>query len=102
MQNLGLLGTLGKQLASARVGVKPKVVEVSVQTVELPVAEPVVVAEPFLSVSESVEVAPQSTSPVEEAPEEAPEEVTAEPSEEQCASTPAPASTASSHTEESS
>ena len=64
-----------------------------VAVVEVPTVKP----EPFLSVSESVEVAPQSTSLVEE--EAA---VTEAPSEEQCASLPAPASTASSHTESSS
>lgn len=66
----------------------------AVAVVEVPVVAP----EPFLSVSESVEPAPQSTSLVDLV-EEA---VTEAPSEEQYASPPAPASTASSHTESSS
>jgi hypothetical protein len=68
-----------------------------IQTVAVPVVES------FLSVSESVEVAPLST--FEADPElavEIPiveEETIEEPSEEQCASPLAPASIASSHTE---
>jgi hypothetical protein len=68
-----------------------------------PAPEPQIVEVAFLSVSESVEVVQPSTSEVETvAPELAVEETPTEaPSEEQCASPPAPASTASSHTEES-
>ena len=98
MQKLGILGTIGKQVASARVAAtqpapKPIVVQAAaiaeptptVQIVEIPVvAQPD--PEPFLSVSESVEPAPQSTSLVEEETivQEAVEEALIEaPSEEQ-------------------
>jgi len=78
--------------------VEPVEVEVVPEPV-LPVSEPVeveVVPEPVLPVSEPVEV------DVVEVPFVAVEETPIEaPSEEQCASPPAPASTASSHTEES-
>jgi hypothetical protein len=78
-----------------------------------PAPAPVVqtpVVESFLSVSESVVPVPQSTSLVEETVpvveellviEAVYEEPTEAPSEEQCASPQVPASTASSHTEES-
>ena len=63
------------------------------------------IVESFLSVSESVVSVPQSISLVEETVplviEAVMEEVTEAPSEEQCASPLVPASTVSSHTEES-
>ena len=71
---------------------EPVAAVAAVAVVEVPVVAPEPVPEPFLSVSESVEPAPQSTSLVDLV-EEA---VTEAPSEEQYASPPAPASTASS------
>ena len=95
MQRLGFLGTLGARVAAAKVDPAPVAVTAVVEVPVAPEPQIIPVAEPgvFLSPSESVEAVPQSISL---------DEVTTAASEEQCASPPAPASTASSHTESSS